>query len=200
MKEPHNKDELRDIIIAVAALTIIFAFPHVTLVPIAFVAVLIGFLFHELAHRYVARKFHAIAYFKMWPQGLLFGLFLLIFGVKAAAPGAVVVNPFRYSRWKYRSTHLTVNEWGWIAAAGPLSNVFFAIIFALIGAYTTSIIALGANFIFGVNAILAAFNLIPFGPLDGAKVLRWKQWVWAFLFVVSIVLVWFSYKYLQIIY
>jgi len=193
MKERYNKDELRDIIISVAALTIIFAFPSLYSVPIAFLAVIIGFLFHELAHRYVARKFDAVAYFKMWPQGLLFGLFLLLFGVKAAAPGAVVVQPYRYSRWKYRSTHLTINEWGWIAAAGPITNILFAIIFATIALYTTGIISVGAKFIFLVNAILGAFNLIPFGPLDGAKIMKWKTWFWAFLFVISAALVYFAY-------
>jgi len=199
MKEPYNKNELRDIIICVAALTIIFAMPHSYLIPIAFVAVLIGFLFHELAHRYVARKFDAVAYFKMWPQGLLFGFLLLFLGFKAVAPGAVVVHPYRYSRWKYRSTHLTANEWGWIALAGPLTNIVAAVLFAAI-AYSASLISVGANFIFGVNAILAAFNLIPLNPLDGAKIARWKIWVWAFLFIMAALLTLFSYKYLQIIY
>jgi len=189
----YNKDELRDIIIAVAGLTIIFAFPHFYFIPIAFFAVVIGFLFHELAHRYIAKKFDAVAYFKLWPQGILFGLLLLIFGFKAAAPGAVVVHPYRYSRWKYRVTHLTVNEWGWIAAAGPITNILFAILFAAI-AFLIPSISFGANFIFLVNAVLAAFNLIPFGPLDGAKVMRWKMWFWAFLFVISAVMVWFAYS------
>jgi len=193
MKEPYNKDELRDIIIAVAALTIIFAFPSSISIPIAFVAVLIGFLLHELAHRYVARKFDAVAYFKMWPQGLLFGLLLMIFGVKAAAPGAVVVHPYRYKRWRYRQIRLTVNEWGWIAAAGPMINILFAILFSAIAFFTTGMISEGAKFIFLVNSILAAFNLLPIGPLDGAKVARWKISFWAFLFTISAVLVLFSY-------
>jgi len=189
----YNKDEVRDIIVAVATLTVIFAFPHFDLLLIAFVAVVIGFLFHELAHRYIARKFDAVAYFKLWPQGLLFGLLLLIFGFKAAAPGAVVVHPYRYSRWKYRVTQLTPNEWGWIAASGPMINIFFAILFAGI-AFAFPAIAFAANYIFLVNAILALFNLIPFGPLDGAKVMRWKPWFWAFLFVISAILVWFVYS------
>lgn len=195
MKEPYNKDELRDIIITVAALTIIFAYPHVAFVPIAFVAVLIGFLFHELAHRYVARKFDAVAFFKMWPTGLMFGLLLafLQVGIVFAAPGAVVVYPFRYSRWKYRRKNLTVNEWGWIAAAGPITNIIFAILFATIAFFTTSIIATGARFIFLVNAVLGTFNLLPIPPLDGSKIARWKVSFWAMLFIISAALVVFAY-------
>lgn len=193
MQEPYNKDELRDIIISVAALTIIFAFPQTASIPIAFIAVVIGFLLHELAHRYVARKFDAVAYFKMWPQGLLFGLLLMIFGLKAAAPGAVVVHPYRYKRWRYRQIRLTVNEWGWIAAAGPILNIVFAILFSTIAYLTTGTISQGARFIFLVNAVLAAFNLLPIGPLDGAKIARWKTSFWAFLFVIAAALVVFSY-------
>lgn len=193
MPEPYNKNELRDIIISVAALTIIFAFPSTASIPIAFIAVVIGFLFHELAHRYVARKFDAVAYFQMWPQGLMFGLLLMIFGFKAAAPGAVVVHPYRYKRWRYRQIRLTVNEWGWIAASGPIINILFAVLFSTVAFFTTGLISESAKFIFLVNAILAAFNLLPIGPLDGAKVARWKIWFWAFLFVISVALVVFSY-------
>jgi len=193
MQEPYNKNELRDIVIAVVTLTIIFAFPSLSFVPIAFVAVLIGFLFHELAHRYLARKFDAVAYFKMWPQGLLLGLLAMVFGVKAAAPGAVVVHPYRYSRWKYRSAKLTVNEWGQIAAVGPITNILFAVFFAAISYVTTSYISDAAKFIYLVNAVLAVFNLIPFPPLDGSKIMRWKMWFWVFLFVISVVLVLFAY-------
>jgi Zn-dependent protease len=189
----YNKNELRDIIIAVATLTVIFAFPSSSLLPIAFVAVVIAFLFHELAHRYIARKFDAVAYFKLYPQGLLFGLLLLVFGFKAAAPGAVIVQPYRYSRWKYRVTHLTVNEWGLIAAVGPITNILFAILFAGI-AFAFPVVSFAAKYIFLVNAILGAFNLIPFGPLDGAKVMRWKPWFWTFLFVISAILVVFAYS------
>jgi Zn-dependent protease len=189
----YNKNEIRDIIIAVATLTVIFAFPSFSFIPIAFLAVVIAFLFHELAHRYIAKKFDAVAYFKLFPQGLLFGLLLLIFGFKAAAPGAVVVQPYRYSRWKYRITHLSVNEWGWIAAGGPITNILFAILFAGI-AFAFPVVSFAAKFIFLVNAILAAFNLIPFGPLDGAKIVRWKPWFWTFLFIISAVLVWFAYS------
>ncbi|MFO7773178.1 MAG: DUF951 family protein [Dehalococcoidia bacterium] len=29
-----------------------------------------------------------------------------------------------------------------------------------------------------VNTWLALFNLIPFGPLDGAKIFRWNKGIW----------------------
>jgi Zn-dependent protease len=29
-----------------------------------------------------------------------------------------------------------------------------------------------------INIWLALFNLIPFGPLDGAKILKWNKGIW----------------------
>ncbi|MEM2539439.1 MAG: hypothetical protein QXN85_03135, partial [Candidatus Bathyarchaeia archaeon] len=40
-----------------------------------------------------------------------------------------------------------------------------------------------------INAIVALFNLIPFGALDGAKILWWNKYFWTVTFLVSLVLV-----------
>lgn len=68
----------------------------------------------------------------------------------------------------------------WIALAGPLSNIFLAILAALV-IYAIFSLNIGeewakatgtllASFI-QINLFLAFFNLIPLHPLDGAKVL-----------------------------
>jgi Zn-dependent protease len=44
------------------------------------------------------------------------------------------------------------------------------------------------GFICLVNALLATFNLLPFGGLDGAKVIRWNGIVWAILFSIALVI------------
>jgi Zn-dependent protease len=63
-----------------------------------------------------------------------------------------------------------------IAAAGPLSNVILAVVFALILKIMPSIsvsAALADAFaiIIYTNIILAVFNLVPIPPLDGSKLL-----------------------------
>jgi Zn-dependent protease len=39
-----------------------------------------------------------------------------------------------------------------------------------------------------INVFLALFNLIPFGPLDGLKIYRWKKGIWGLLIGLDIIL------------
>jgi Zn-dependent protease len=75
----------------------------------------------------------------------------------------------------YNPYNLRNQRWGelWVAIAGPLSNIFIALVFV-------TLIRLGiGNLIFTklalqivlVNLALALFNMIPIPPLDGSKVL-----------------------------
>jgi Zn-dependent protease len=81
-------------------------------------------------------------------------------------------------------------ETGRIAVAGPLANILIAVL--AYGLYHFVFFEVGVlgkimGFIALVNALLAAFNLLPFGPLDGVKVIRWNGIAWSVLFAGSIV-------------
>lgn len=187
--EVFTKQEIRDIIISVIALIIIFSwksFPdfglNIELLQYFVVIVIVAFLLHEMAHKFVARKFGLTAFYKMWPQGILFGLIFMILGLKFVAPGAVVIHPYRFGRWGYRRTELQSAEIGITAAVGPGVNMLLAIIFTLFS---------GTLFYYltFVNAWLAFFNLLPIPPLDGSKVLIWKPWIWGMMAAVSFILV-----------
>jgi Zn-dependent protease len=181
-------EEIKDIIFALFILTIIFAYPNlfdINLLMIYFIAVVVGFLFHELAHKFSAQKFGCYAKFKAWPFGLFFGLFFAIisFGnLKFAAPGAVLIFPFRFGRWGFKSIRLTTKESGMISASGPLVNIIFASIFSFITFPYAGFLAL-------INAWLAFFNLLPVPPLDGSKIMRWNPFIWLLMFGASFALI-----------
>jgi Zn-dependent protease len=147
----------------------------------AVVAALTGFVAHEMAHKVVAQRYGFWAEFRMSPVGLLLSLVVAWAGFLFATPGATVISGMGQTR-----------EWGRTSLAGPALNlaegaVAFALaaaLFATAGGGTDlwSYLVLLAFF----NGWFAAFNLIPWGPLDGAKVLRWSSGVWATAFAASI--------------
>jgi len=77
----------------------------------------------------------------------------------------------------------------WIALAGPLSNIFLAVVSVVLLAFAqvymannNAVLIILTTFI-STNLFLAAFNLIPVHPLDGGKIVepflpaRWNMWL-----------------------
>ena len=105
-----------------------------------------------------------------------------LIGFVFAAPGAVYIQPQVKKGFAWTIHRLTKKEFGLIAAAGPVINILFGFVFVYIIPYFpnyNSIIYLAARFSF----FLALFNMLPFGPLDGAKVSDWSWAAWATIVV-----------------
>lgn len=132
----------------------------------------LAFLLHELAHKFIAEKYGCWAEFRSFDLGLILAVIMSFAGFIFAAPGAVVISGV-----------VSTSENGKIAAAGPITNLVLAGLFLFIGSFITSGGWLAELSFYGVeiNAWLAVFNLIPFGPLDGVKVIRWNSFVWILL-------------------
>lgn len=182
IKQFFTREEVRDIAISVLAIAFIFSYPNFELFFLYLVIVVTAFVFHELAHKYMAIRFHCDASYQMWPMGILLGLVSMFLGVKFLAPGAVVIRPYRFGRWGFRTSRLTVPEIGIISLSGPAVNLFFALVFAVIPGSI-------AGGISSLNAWLAFFNLLPIPPLDGSKVMMWKAWLWFLMIATAFVLV-----------
>lgn len=149
---------------------------------IAVVSVSLGFILHEMGHRFIARKFGCIAEYRMWPSGLIIALVSSLFGYVFAAPGAVMISSGTDSQG--RAT-LTQKKAGLISIAGPLMTISVAVAFILLNlAWPTLLFSLGAY----INSWLAVFNLIPFGPLDGAAVFKWNKMVWLAITALAVAL------------
>lgn len=139
----------------------------------------LGFILHESAHRYFARKYGCLASFKLWPTGLGLALILaLISGGRLifAAPGAVYIIP--------GSRGITRQQYGIISISGVMMNILLAatiISISVLGILPWSIGIFGAT----INFWLAVFNLLPFGQFDGAKVIAWNWKIWILVTISS---------------
>lgn len=136
-----------------------------------------SFIVHEMAHKYTGIHLGAQARFVMWLPFLVFGIILAgLLGIIFVAPGAVYI---------YGKAH-SIKEDGITSMAGPVSNLIMALLFfiaAVLGA-PMLIVSYGL----AINLWIAFFNLIPFGPLDGAKIIKWNPLVWGILIAVPIIL------------
>lgn len=154
-----------------------FEFPNDFMIAflISAVGVGTGFVFHELAHRTVAIHFGAQAEYRAWSKGLLIAIVSAFIGFIFAAPGAVYIY----------GQHITRRENGLISLAGPLTNGAIAIFFI-----TTNylfnlppLLAIIFSYSAYINMFLGLFNMIPFPPLDGSKIIRWNPLIWAIVFL-----------------
>ncbi len=184
--------EFRDIVISALVLALAFgialsggfrAFQQpgilVLVIGMSLVAVSLGFILHELGHRLIARRFGYFAEYSMSPKGLMVALGFSLFGFIFAAPGAVMIYP-KAAAWGTGS--LDRQKVGLISVAGPTTNIGLAVLFLVLDIIQpTLLFTLGAQ----INIWLALFNLIPFGPLDGAKILKWSKGIWLITIAVA---------------
>jgi len=147
----------------------------------SFLGIITAFFFHEFSHKFMAQKYGLWAEYRMFPRGLCMALLLGVFTpLVFAAPGAVM---FRGDPRNF--------EMGQIAVAGPLANIVIAALtlpLYLFIFYEIPTLGEIVGFICLINTVLATFNLIPFGPLDGVKVVRWNGTIWAILLIISMTL------------
>lgn len=154
-----------------------------SLIPYVVITLLVAFTVHEFAHAYVAYKFgddtakrqgrltlNPIAHLDPFGTILIF-----IAGFGWARP--VPVNRFHFKRPRLAGILVSV--------AGPLSNLLVAalalliyIIFIRVGVFAAIPEAVGEGFetffnlFVRLNIVLFIFNLLPFPPLDGYRIIE----------------------------
>ena len=159
-------------------------------------------ILHELAHAVVALKLGdttakedgRITLNPLKHLDVIGTLMLLVAGIGWAKPVMVNRHNLKYGRAGFAL----------VAAAGPLTNLVLAYIFAIIAAITYRV--LGSMDIvldyllnvIGVTLMLCVFNLLPIPPLDGSKVIAlifpenaYERWIsggwWSMLIIVALV-------------
>src|SRR5215218_9040141 len=114
---------------------------------------IIAFLFHELAHKFLANFYGSWAEFRTDLYGLIITTISAIpfIPFKFIAPGAVIVGISEKSKL------------GKVALIGPITNLvmgFILLLFSYLYPYSIYF-SIGTSF----NAWIAMFNLLPFGVL-----------------------------------
>jgi Zn-dependent protease len=148
---------------------------------IAALTVGIGFLFHELGHKYMAQRYHYWAEFRAFNGMLIFAIILAYFTpIVFIAPGAVMIHGY----------YVTKERNGKISAAGPLVNLILGTIFIIL-------ILSGINNMFTsygalINSWIALFNMIPLANFDGKKILAWDKKVYFSMLIFGLILLFTS--------
>lgn len=205
MLERISRKERFDLIVAWLAISIAFSlaftggvgvmggspFREITLSDYLFYLILsmvtvgVGFVLHELAHKFTAMKYGYWAEFRKDNIMLLVAVVMAaLVGVVFAAPGATMIY----------GTGITREQNGKISAAGPLTNLVLCVPFALIliasgglgpeNSFRNLASAIGMIGL-QVNAMIAAFNLLPISVLDGRKILAWNPVIFAVMIVAA---------------
>jgi Zn-dependent protease len=182
-----RREELINILIAMGVLIFVF---FLFLLPgydsplnvmlealgIATLAVITGFLMHEMAHKFLAQRYGAWAEFRIFPLGLVLAVVFAFLGFIFAAPGAV-----------YIQGRIGKRENGLISLAGPATNLAFGATCLALGYLfpISSDLAIVLSLVGSINLLLAAFNLLPIPPLDGYKVAKWNIPIFLVAFLAS---------------
>ena len=200
-------DELFDLLLSWIVLIIGFSLvmsgrqiPGLGLILAAALGVGTGFLLHEMAHKFVALRYGYWAEYRANRSGLLFIIVMSFMGFIFAAPGAVMIHkPLRsYSQsdnlsgsgiYSDLADENAKKEELLIALAGPTTNIILTVLFFILlssGLVIGNLATSAIDFAIFINLNLAAFNLLPLGPLDGKKILEANRLAWAIVAVPTI--------------
>jgi Zn-dependent protease len=124
----------------------------------------LGFLLHEIAHKYVALRYGCYAEFRADDKMLLLAIAFSFFGFVFAAPGAVMIMG-----------NINKEKNGKISIAGPAANLILSVAFLLVGLLNLPFIGMAVSYGMKTNAWLALFNMIPVGNFDGRKIMEWNK-------------------------
>jgi len=181
--------EIKHLILGTALVTaagISFLYPNTSSVLALIIATItfaMGFILHELAHKYVAQGYGLWAEFRVNMMGVLLTAISIVSPFKFIAPGAVVISGFADR-----------DRMGLTAIAGPIVNIVITVaLLTTLPALANTPLKVAVLYGGAINAFLALFNLIPFSIFDGRKVYAWNKRYWTAGFVVALLLTIYSY-------
>lgn len=140
-------------------------------------ALIISFVGHELAHKFLAQRNGLWAEFRTNPYGLMMTVISVVLPIKFLAPGQTNIQGAGRK-----------DVLGSIALVGPGLNIALGFACFVLAKMTGGILSSSMILLAFFNSWLALFNLIPFGTFDGIRVFEWDKTRWAIAFAASILL------------
>ncbi|MFZ3020246.1 MAG: site-2 protease family protein [Minisyncoccia bacterium] len=145
---------------------------------LSLIILILSVVLHEVAHGYAAKwqgdetasalgrlSANPLRHIDPFGSVIFPALTYMLGGFVIGWAKPVPINPanFRNQRWGE----------GFVAGAGPATNILLAIIFSVVFRYLNlgQGAMLIAQYIILINIVLALFNLIPIPPLDGSRIL-----------------------------
>lgn len=139
-----------------------------------------SFLMHEIAHKVLAQKAGMWAEFRLTTWGAVLTFITVFLPFKMIAPGAMMIggNP------------PSARDMIKIAIGGVITNMIFAtVLLGLVFLLPPNAYAGALFFSAYINSLMAVFNLIPIGVLDGYKIFMLNKKVWVLAFIPAVVLI-----------
>ncbi|RAP51095.1 MAG: hypothetical protein BZ136_00180 [Methanosphaera sp. rholeuAM74] len=202
MMVKFRKQELKDIIISIAFISILFSVhmyynfkftlnDFIVVIPIALIVFALSLFAKIYTHKLTALKFKYTVTYNKWGYGLIFSLLTFIFSVMILTPG--------YMDYGAYARMADDKEKGIISLSGNITNIILSIIFLLLVLILKEFSIIFSNDAYGVlllvsimafkiNSFIAFFNLIPFYMLDGINVINWNRKVWIVSILISALL------------
>ncbi|MBR9692973.1 metalloprotease [Candidatus Woesearchaeota archaeon] len=165
------------LVIAGVGFTTTWLVALLTALAISLVTAGLGFVVHETAHKFIAEQENCHAEYRANNSMLIIALITSLFGIVIAAPGAVHV-----------SGHPSPSQRGKTALAGPAANLILGILFLILSIALDGFWGRAAMFGSMINVWLGLFNMLPFGPFDGAKVFTWNKIVYGVTVGIAVIL------------
>lgn len=199
----HSHEELRDLILSIVALGFAFTlalfggsntFSYVLdpgFIPnFLLVTVIVGLsiVAKEMAQKGTSRALESHATYHIWSPGVIIAILSSFLGIVFAAVGGMkLASEYteRAGRWQI---NLSPKQMGIISSIGPLMSLSIAMSLLMLSPLSPTF-GLERNLFFlsaEINALIALFSMVPFGPVDGNKVLRWSITIWLFIAVMSL--------------
>ncbi|MFC1731414.1 site-2 protease family protein [candidate division KSB1 bacterium] len=160
------------------------------------VTVGVGFILHEMGHKFMAQRYGCFAEFRSFDMMLLLAIAMSFLGFIFAAPGAVMI-----------SGRVNLARSGRISLAGPLMSLALGVIFVVllyvqvfdvkivmsVFETSTDIFLLPWKFLVcyigaKINMFIALFNLLPVSVLDGKKILAWNKTIYGIMVAVTVLM------------